>query len=286
MTSIVNFNGEILQADTNFLNHENRGLRYGDALFETIRIINGRIVFWEDHYLRLMASMRILRMEIPMNFTMEFLQEQLLNVIPANGLGNGPARVRLTVFRNNGGLYLPTSNDVSFIIEGNALKNPFYTLDTSAYEVELYKDFYVNANKLSTLKTNNKLIHVLGSIFSNENNYDNCLLLNQNKSVVESLNANIFLVVGNTVKTPPLSDGCLNGIIRKKILEIFASLGNYAFEESSISPFELQKADELFLTNAITGIRPITKFRKKEYKNTVAMDILGKLNAKAIAERT
>ncbi len=286
MTSMVNFNGEILQADTNFLNHENRGLRYGDALFETIRIINGRIVFWEDHYLRLMASMRILRMEIPMNFTMEFLQEQLLNVIPANGLGNGPARVRLTVFRNNGGLYLPTSNDVSFIIEGNALKNPFYTLDTSAYEVELYKDFYVNANKLSTLKTNNKLIHVLGSIFSNENNYDNCLLLNQNKSVVEALNANIFLVVGNTVKTPPLSDGCLNGIIRKKILEIFASLGNYAFEESSISPFELQKADELFLTNAITGIRPITKFRKKEYKNTVAMDILGKLNAKAIAERT
>lgn len=286
MTSMVNFNGEILQADTNFLNHENRGLRYGDALFETIRIINGRIVFWEDHYLRLMASMRILRMEIPMNFTMEFLQEQLLNVIPANGLGNGPARVRLTVFRNNGGLYLPTSNDVSFIIEGNALKNPFYTLDTSAYEVELYKDFYVNANKLSTLKTNNKLIHVLGSIFSNENNYDNCLLLNQNKSVVEALNANIFLVVGNTVKTPPLSDGCLNGIIRKKILEIFASLGNYAFEESSISPFELQKADELFLTNAITGIRPITKFRKKEYKNTVAMDILGKLNAKAIAEMT
>lgn len=286
MTSMVNFNGEILQADTNFLNHENRGLRYGDALFETIRIINGRIVFWEDHYLRLMASMRILRMEIPMNFTMEFLQEQLLNVIPANGLGNGPARVRLTVFRNNGGLYLPTSNDVSFIIEGNALKNPFYTLDTSAYEVELYKDFYVNANKLSTLKTNNKLIHVLGSIFSNENNYDNCLLLNQNKSVVEALNANIFLVVGNTVKTPRLSDGCLNGIIRKKILEIFASLGNYAFEESSISPFELQKADELFLTNAITGIRPITKFRKKEYKNTVAMDILGKLNAKAIAERT
>ena len=286
MSSMVNFNGTILPKDTYFLNHENRGLRYGDSLFETLRIINGKIVFWEDHYLRLMASMRILRMEIPMNFSMEFLQEQLLMVILANGMDNCPARVRFTVFRNNGGLYLPKSNDVSFIIEASALKNPFYTLDTSSYEVELFKDFYVNANKLSTLKTSNKLIHVLGSIFSNENNYDNCLLLNQNKFVVEALNANIFLVVNDTVRTPPISDGCLNGVIRKKILEIFASLRNYAFEESSISPFELQKADELFLTNTIMGIRPITKFRKKEYKNTVAMDLLGKLNAKAIAERT
>ncbi|MCG2459982.1 aminotransferase class IV [Flavobacteriaceae bacterium F89] len=286
MDTTVNFNGSLLLKDTNFLNHENRGLRYGDALFETLRIINGKIVFWEDHYLRLMASMRILRMEIPMTFTMEFLQEQLLRVILANDMENSPARVRLTVFRNNGGLYLPKSNDVSFIIEASALKDPYYTLDPSSYEVALFKDFYVNANKLSTLKTSNKLTHVLGSIFSNENNYDNCLLLNQNKFVVEALNANIFLVVNNTVKTPPIMDGCLNGIIRKKLKEIFTRLGNYAFEESSISPFELQKADELFITNSITGIRPITKFRKKEYSTKVALDLLGKLNAKAIAERT
>jgi branched-chain amino acid aminotransferase len=92
--------------------------------------------------------------------------------------------------------------------------------------------------------------------------------------------------MGNKVKTPPLQDGCLNGIVRKKIVGILASLGNYIFEETSISPFELQKADELFLTNAIVGIRPITKFRKKEYKDTVAFDLLGKLNAMAMVERT
>ena len=283
---MISFNGSILPKDTNFLNHENRGLRYGDALFETIRIVNGKIVFWEDHYFRLMASMRILRMEIPMNFTMEFLREQLLKVIIANNLENRPARIRLTVFRNNGGLYLPKTNDVSYIIETTALENPFYIMEKSIYEVELFKDYYVNANKLSTLKTSNKLIHVLGSIFSDENKYDNCLLLNQNKFVVEALNANIFLVVGDKIKTPPISDGSLNGIARKKIIEILGKLDNYIFEESSISPFELQKADELFLTNVITGIRPITKFRKKEYKSSVALDLLGKLNAKAIAERT
>ena len=171
-------------------------------------------------------------------------------------------------------------------MEATALENPFYIIDRAKYEVELFKDYYVNANKLSTLKTNNKLIHVLGSIYSDEHGYDNCLLLNQNKFVVEALNANIFLVAGNKVKTPPLKDGCLNGIVRKKIIGVLANLGNYAFEEASISPFELQKADELFLTNAIIGIRPITKFRKKEYKNNVALDLLGKLNAMAMVERT
>ena len=95
---MVNFNGDILSQDTLFLNQENRGLKYGDGLFETIRVVNGKIFFWEDHYLRLMASMRIMRMEIPMNFTMEFLEEQLLNTIASNGLENSPARVRLSVF--------------------------------------------------------------------------------------------------------------------------------------------------------------------------------------------
>mgnify|MGYP003671197776 FL=1 len=278
---MVNFNGNLLSKNTFYLNHENRGLRYGDALFESIRVVNGKIFFWEDHYLRLMASMRILRMEIPMNFTMEFLEEQLLAAVKANGLLEQSARVRLTVFRNNGGLYLPQTNDVSYIIEASVLDSPFYTLNNEAYEVELFKDFYVNPDMLSTLKTNNKAINVVGSIYAAENGYQNCLLLNNEKKVVEALNGNLFLVKDQLIKTPSLKDGCLNGIVRKKLIGILGALDNYNFEEAFISPFELQKADELFITNAITGIRPITKYRKKEYGNKVASDLLGKLNAAA-----
>ncbi|RAJ12379.1 aminotransferase class IV [Arenibacter echinorum] len=278
---MVNFNGNLLSKNTFYLNHENRGLRYGDALFESIRVVNGKIFFWEDHYLRLMASMRILRMEIPMNFTMEFLEEQLMAAVKANGLLEQSARVRLTVFRNNGGLYLPETNDVSYIIEANVLDSPFFTLNNDAYEVELFKDFYINADMLSTLKTNNKVINVVGSIFASENGYQNCLLLNQEKKVVEALNGNLFLVKDQLIKTPSLKDGCLNGIVRKKLIGILGSLDKYHFEEAFISPFELQKADELFITNAITGIQPITKYRKKEYDTKVAADILGKLNAAA-----
>ena len=278
---MVNFNGNLLSKNTSYLNHQNRGLRYGDALFESIRVVNGKIFFWEDHYLRLMASMRILRMEIPMNFTMEFLEEQLLACVEANGLLDKPARLRFTVFRNNGGLYLPETNDVSYIIEASLMDSPFYTLDNSAYEVELFKDFYVNPDMLSTLKTNNKVINVVGSIFAAENGYQNCLLLNNEKKVVEALNGNLFLVKDHTIKTPSLKDGCLNGIVRKKLIAILGALDKYHFEESFISPFELQKADELFITNAIIGIQPITKYRKKEYETTVAADLLGKLNATA-----
>ena len=278
---MINFNGNLVSKDNFYLNHENRGLRYGDALFESIRVVNGKIFFWEDHYLRLMASMRILRMEIPMDFTMEFLEGQIKAAVESNSLLDQAARIRLTVFRNNGGLYLPESNDVSYIVEANAMASPFYVLENKDYEVELFKDFYVNPDMLSSLKTSNKIINVVGSIYAAENGYQNCLLLNNEKKVVEALNGNIFLVKGKTIKTPPLKDGCLNGISRKKLIAILESLETYDFEESHISPFELQKADELFITNAIVGIQPITKYRKKEYVNTVATDLVGKLNAAA-----
>jgi branched-chain amino acid aminotransferase len=278
---MVNFNGDILSQDTLFLNHENRGLKYGDGLFETIRVVNGKIFFWEDHYLRLMASMRIMRMEIPMNFTMEFLEEQLLSTIASNSLENSPVRVRLSVFRNNGGYYLPETNEISYIMEVGELDSPFYMIHQQDYVVELFKDFYVNPDMLSTLKSNNKAINVVGSIYAQENGYQNCLLLNNQKQVVEALNGNLFLVMGNTIKTPPKKDGCLNGIIRKKLIEIVGKLEAYTLEEASISPFELQKADELFITNAIVGIQPITRYRKKNFEAKVAADLLGKLNAAA-----
>jgi branched-chain amino acid aminotransferase len=272
---MVNFNGNISD-ETTILSVENRGIKYGDALFETLRIVGTKILFWEDHYFRLMESMRILRMEIPMNFTMEFLEEEVIKTLKASSLTN--ARVRCTIFRGNGGLYLPSSNEIEYIITANELKSPFYLLSDAAFEVDLYKDFYINKGLLSTLKTNNKIINVLGSIYAKENDLDNCLLVNEDKSVVEALNGNIFLVKGNTIKTPPITDGCLKGILRKQLLEILEKTTDYELKEESISPFEIQKADEFFITNVIQGILPITKYRKKQFKAEVARDLIAKLN--------
>ncbi len=278
---MVNYNGQLMPATSNFLNHQNRGLRYGDSLFETIRVVDGKIIFWEDHYLRLMASMRILRMAIPMKFTMEFLEEEIKKTLQASNLDGSVARVRFTVFRNNGGLYLPETNAISYFMECSSLESPFYTLTEEAYEIELFKDFYVNHDLTATLKTNNKIINVVGSIYAEENGYQNCLLLNTNKQVTEALNGNIFMVNGTEISTPPMESGCLNGIIRKKVIDILQKIEGYTLYETAISPFALQKADELFITNSIVGILPITKYRKKEFNTTVASDLIGKLNAAA-----
>ncbi|AEH01993.1 aminotransferase class IV [Lacinutrix sp. 5H-3-7-4] len=276
---MINVNGNITE-NNQILTPENRGYSYGDALFETIKVSHGKILFLEDHYFRLMASMRIMRMEIPMHYTMEFFEEELNKTVSANSLENASARAKIQVHRNTGGLYLPTNKEVSFIISVKKLEADFYLLDEKHYEVDLFKDFYVAPGLLSTLKSNNKAINVVGNIYAQENDLDNCLLLNTNKSVVEALNGNLFLVKGKTIKTPPLTDGCLKGIMRLQILNILELLPEYTLEETSISPFELQKADELFITNVITGIQPITKYRKKKFDNEVAKLLLQKLNVK------
>jgi len=278
---MINFNGTLVKITKASIPVSNRGLNYGDAVFETLRVSGGRIYFWEDHYFRLMASMRILRMEIPMNFSQEYLEEQVLATVEANGRITGAYRIKILVWRQEGGLYSPTSNNIEFSIQCSDLEQPFYLLHEGPYEVELFKDHYITSGLLSTLKTNNKIINVLGSIFAKENGYENCLLINEKKQVVEALNGNLFLVKGETIKTPPLADGCLKGILRKQLLSILVNMHDYEIEESSISPFELQKADELFVTNVITGIQSITKYRKKEYTNTMAKELLGKLNVKA-----
>ena len=277
---MVNYNGQIVDDKELYLNVNNRGLLFGDALFETLRVVNGKLIFWEDHYLSLMSAMRILRMEIPMSFTMEFLEGQILMLLPEEQKTRS-AKIRITVFRKNGGLYTPESNDVSYLISADPLTNPYYILKEESYEVELFKDFTLGKNMLSNLKTNNRILNVVGSIYAKENGYHNCLMLNDTKSVAEALDGNIFLVKGNVLRTPPLGDGCIKGIIRKKILDILNKVDTYECLEESISPFELQQADELFITNSRNGIQPISKYRKKTFGNTVARDILGKLNAAA-----
>lgn len=278
---MINLNGKIVDHETANISVYNRGLAYGDSVFETIRVINSKIIFWEDHYFRLMASMRIMRMEIPANFSPEFLEQQIQHLIKENKLENSPVRIKFTVFRKQGGYYTPTTLDIDYFITAEVLPDSFYLLNSENYEVELFKDHYINSGLLSTIKSNNKAVNVLGGIYAMENGYKNCLLLNENKTVVEALNGNLFLVSENKIKTPPLTDGALNGIIRKQLISVIKTMLELEIEETSISPFELQKADELFITNVIVGIQPITKYRKKEYKVEVAKEILSKLNVKA-----
>lgn len=265
---MVNFNGELLFEKNVKISTSNRALKYGDAIFETIKASNNKIIFWEDHYFRLMASMRMLRMKIPMKFTLEFLEQEILKTIAVQDTSQF-YRVRLNISRKDGGLYTPTTNEIDYLID---VKPNTYTVKDT-YTVDVFKDFYSYSGLLSTIKTNNRIVNVLASIYAKENDLDNCVLINENKGVVEVTNANIFILKDNVVKTPALTEGCIKGIIRKKVIEIIAKNKEYVLEETTISPFEIQKADEVFITNAIMGIQPITNYKKKKFTTEFATKI-------------
>ena len=267
---MINFNGELLFKENIKLTTDNRGFKYGDGIFETIKVVNEKVIFWEDHYFRLMASMRMLRMKIPMEFTLEFLEKEILKTVAV--LEDGASfRVRLNVFRKDGGLYTPKTNAIDYLIE--ASESNYKTKET--YEIDVFKDFYNYSGLLSTIKTNNRMLNTLASIYANENDLDNCILVNERKGVVEVANANIFIVKNNIVKTPALTEGCIKGVVRGKVIDLLIKNKDFTIEETVISPFEIQKADEVFITNAIMGIQPVTKYKKKSF-NT---DLAGKLHA-------
>lgn len=265
---MINQNGNIVADDAIELLTGNRAFKYGDGIFDTLKYENGVIYFLEDHYFRLMSSMRMLRMKIPMYFTLEFYEDQINKTTEACGLERG-ARIRVNVFRQAGGLYCPKTNEIHFSIEAK----PLAIDDKEEVEIELFKDFSVSSGLLSTIKTNNRIINVLGSIFAKENGYQNCILINEKKEVVEALNSNIFLISGNSVRTPSLETGCINGIVRKKLIRGLKKDAFLSVEEASISPFELLKADEVFLTNSIHEIQSVDRYRKKIYNNQKTEEI-------------
>ena len=264
---MLNFDGKMIHGNDLKLSYQNRAFKYGDAIFDTMKFENNKLQFIEDHYFRIMSSLRMLRMKIPMNFTLEYYNDQIIKTVEANNLEK--ARIRVSVFRKDGGLYGPKDNNISFLIEANTLE----IKNDISYEIDLFKDFHIPSGILSNIKTNNRLLNVLAAVFVDEFDLKNCILINESKNIVEAINANIFLVKGNNVLTPSLDQGCINGVVRKKIIEALNQNEKFNIHQTAISPFELLKADEVFLTNSIMSIQNVTKYRKKRYDDIKTFEI-------------
>jgi branched-chain amino acid aminotransferase len=265
---MINYNGNLQPYTTVALTSDNRAFKYGDGVFETLKIVNSKIIFFEEHYFRLMASMRMIRMEIPMDFTQENLEKEIIKTANAQGLIDS-SRVRLTVFRKDGGKYFPLTNEIDYVIEVAEL----IVKPKSEYIVDLFKDHYVHSGILSTIKSTNRILNVVSSIYATENELDSCILLNEKKQIVEVIHGNIFLVKGTEIITPSITEGCIKGVIRNKLIQILKKNPTYSTVEREISPFELQKADELFITNSIIDIQSVTNYRKKIYKTEIGEEM-------------
>ena len=269
--TFINRNGSLEQSVSDMGWMHNRGFAYGDALFDVLKFEAGKVAFLEDHYFRLMSSMRMLRMKIPDHFTLEGYEKELLKTLDANGMSDS-ARLRVSVFRTGGGFYCPESNRSEYLVECGKLPDK----TNSPYEIELFKDYHVSSGLLSTVKTNNRMVNVLGSVFAQENDYDNAILINERKELVGATDANLFLVREGEIITPSLDSGCINGVIRKKVIEHLKGKGR-TVEETAVSPFDLLKVDEVFLTNSMVGIQSVNKYRKKSFNKLVARELATEL---------
>ena len=272
---MLNFNGDIQnRTEKIFLN---RAFLYGDSVFETIKVVKNKILFWEEHYLRLMSSMRILKIEIPNTFTPEYLEDQIKKTnFSISKLFSG--RVRLTVFRDGGGFYTPKSNESCFVIKSFENDKILFETEFKDYKVDIYKDYFIQSNLLSNLKTNNRLINVLGGIYAKNNGLDNCILLNDQKLVAEFLNGNIFIVKENIVLTPPLGSGCLSGVMRNKIIESITGIPLTEVKEENFSAYEIISSQEIWVSNCILGIIPVTNYRDKQFGNSLARKVTDLFN--------
>ena len=274
--NFVNNNGKIISSLGYAIETRNRAFLYGDGLFETIRIYNGKIINLENHVIRLTDGAKVLKMRVPSFYTVDFFHKQIQDLLVKNNISKG-GRVRLSVDRIAGGNYIPESNDPVFFIEAYEIESADFELNSKGFEVDVFIDIKKNRSKLSNFKTKNGLIYILAGIAAKEKGIDELLILNEDSGIIESSNSNLFVVSNGVLYTPGLEEGCLAGTMRMQIINLALANG-FKVYECTILPQNLLAADEVFLTNAIKGITWVVGYRTKRYFNNTSRKLVAILN--------
>jgi len=271
----INFNGTILKADSPIITAQSRALRYGDGIFETMLLKKGRLLLAELHFRRLFEGMQTLRFSPPPSLTPALLKEQITGLCEKNG-HEELARVRLMIFRGEGGLYEIENNRPNFIIESNALTPTLLQFNREGLQIDIFPEARKAMDQYSHLKSNNYLVYAMAAFFVKEKGLDDAIILNSAERICDSTIANIFCVKDRKLFTPALSEGSVAGVMRRYLLDQCREWG-FSAEEISMDEKFLLDADEVFLTNAVRGLQWVRQFRDVRYENGVGEKIHGML---------
>lgn len=241
------YNSDILPAATFGLPATNRAFYYGDGLFETIRYEAGHLWFWPDHFDRLTRGMVALQLAPITSFEANKLQVQLLDLVQQNGLATGPARLRLQVWRQPGGLYTPTTHAADWLLTAQPTE-PFGI--TGKPRLGIFRDVRLSPSTVSAYKTLNALPYVLAGLFRQQHHYDEVLLLDTHGHIAECVSSSIFWLKDHQLFTPSLETGCIDGIMRRQIMR------NHPVQEGLFLPETLSEADAVFCAN-VNGIQAL-----------------------------
>lgn len=264
----LNYNGKIYKADKLLISPNNRSFRYGDGCFETIKMIRGKIILEAYHFERLFTSIERLQFKKPNFFTPHFLSEQIVELAKKNNQEK-LARIRLMVFRGDGGLYDPENHVPNYLVQTWALNPANNELNENGLVVDIYTDARKVCDQFSHIKSNNYLSYAMAALWAKKNKLNDALLLNPYNNIADSTIANVFIVKDGVVKTPAITEGCVSGNMRKYLLKCMRDL-NMPVGETQITVEDLLQSQEVFLTNAVYGIRWVKQVAESGYTNSLA----------------
>jgi branched-subunit amino acid aminotransferase/4-amino-4-deoxychorismate lyase len=274
--SFIIHNGEEKPNSIPYLHATNRAFKFGDALFESIRIINGKPVNIDNHIKRIIAGMQTFQITIPPSFTVDFFKNHLLFLANKNKVSTG-GRARLTVYRDSNGFYLPENNNAGFVIEVEPYEHNKFMLNEKALSVDIYDEIKKPYTKISAFKSANAMLYIMAVLYAQKNNLDDALLINDKGNIIEATSSNVFLVSNGVLYTPPIQEGCIGGTMRMLIINTAIANGIKVYE-CNLTPQNCLAADEILLTNALKGIQWVGSYRSKRYFNDVAKRLTQLIN--------
>jgi branched-chain amino acid aminotransferase len=266
-----NYNGKVLQANENIIGPQNRGLRYGDGIFETMKLKNGKLILSDEHFARLWKGMQMLQFDIPKLLSPEKLEEEIFQLAAKNKLT--AARIRLTIIRGDGGIYDAKNNTPNYIIEAIQLPEDNGPLNSNGLQLCIFNDAKKSIDTFSNLKTNNYLPYFMGAMFAKKKQCNDALILNSEGNICDSTIANVFFIKDGNIFTPALSQGCVAGVMRKFLINKIRTLG-FTVHETVVTKEDILQADEVFLSNSIYNIRWVAGLENKNYSNKIVWSIV------------
>lgn len=254
--NLICFNGKFLPSDTPLFTTANRSFRYGDGIFETIKFYKGNILFQYFHFDRFFLGLKMLEMNF--FFTADELSSVITELCKKNGCED-IARVRLAVFRDE-------NNQASYSIEAFSLDPSSCRWQENGLRLTLFPFARKSMDAYANFKTANFLPYVLAEKYAAENGFDDALVLNASSHICDSSKANVFIIKNGEIFTPALHQGCINGVIRRHVIDSLKTKG-YRIHQAEITEEQVLAADEAFLTNSIYDLRPVASYKNKNYRS-------------------
>ena len=275
MTPFINVQGELIPADRPMWTVSNRAFHYGDGLFETFKLVHGKVPFLSEHLSRLQHGMELLGLELDEVLDVNYMHQEAIRLARRSRLTDG-ARIRLSVFRQDGGTYWPVTNRATWVMEIHETNTQF-VLNDPGYHIGVYSDWKKPIHPLGQLKSANALQYIQAARAAQSQKWHEALILNEHGRIAEGISSNVFFVVQEQVITPSLDEGGLPGVMRDLVINMLQK-GNVSVLQTAIKPELLNEAREVFFTNAIQGVSYALAYDNKRYFHKLSSQLINALN--------